>query len=111
MISKTAYPYFSFQNPFQKLSQQRPSREWDGKPFPHRKTLCIMRLNDSKETSQIAQGITSTLMDFIEHPHSIPVVGDNNVAELATLLYNALLQYPEIDMIFSIGEPSTRIAQ
>ena len=99
-------------NPFQKkVSKQVSSVEWDGKAFPRRKTICIVRSNNSKEMSQVTQGIISGLMDFIEHPYIIPVVGDNNVMELTLLLHDTVRQHPEIDMILSIGGSSTRVAQ
>ena len=111
MVSKVARFHF-FLNMFQqKLSKQASSREWDGKAFPRRKTICIVRLNNSKEVSHIAQGVVNAIMSFVEYPYIIPVVGDNNVMELTTLLHDVVSLHSEIDMIFSIGQSSTVIAQ
>ena len=110
MASKVARSYF-FQGSFQKLFKQSSSKQWDGKVFSRRKTVCIIRPNNSREISQMAQGVVSALMDCIEHPHIIPVVGDNNVNELTMLLYDVLYQHSTIDMIFSLGRSSTIIAQ
>jgi ABC-type uncharacterized transport system substrate-binding protein len=110
MTSKVARSYF-FQDSFQKLFKRSSSKQWDGKAFSRRKTVCIIRPNNSKEMSQMVQGIVSAIMDCVEHPHIIPVVGDNDINELTMLLYDVLYQHPTIDMIFSIGESSTKIAQ
>jgi ABC-type uncharacterized transport system substrate-binding protein len=110
MASKVTRSYF-FQNRFQKLFKKSVSKPWDGKAFSHRKTICIIRPNNSREVSQVAQGVLGALMDCIERPHIIPVVGDNNVNELTTLFRDIVRQHPTLDMIFSIGVSSTHIAQ
>ena len=111
MVSKVAHSYF-FLNPFQKKVYKPDSYvEWDGKAFPRRKTICIVRQNNSKEVSHMAQGVVNALMSFVEHPYIIPVVGDNNVMELTLLLHDIVRQHPEIDMIFSFGRSAMVITQ
>jgi ABC-type uncharacterized transport system substrate-binding protein len=110
VASKTTRSYF-FQNSFQKLFKRSSSKQWDSKAFSRRKTVYIIRPNNSKEVSQIVQGVVNALMDCIERLYIIPVVGDNNVKDLTMLLYDIVRQYPTIDMIFSLGRSSTRIIQ
>ena len=59
----------------------------------------------------MAQGVVGAFMDFVEYPHIIPVIGDNNVMELTALLHSIVRQHSNIDMILSLGASSTKIAQ